>query len=194
MKTKICSKCKRELDITEFYKHKGYKNGLNSICKECKKTEIRNWRKQNKESLAKKWRKYYLKHKKEILEKQKKYIKKHREKYLEYHRLYWNRHPEIRKMPRGLTYISWRSAKERCYNEKSDSYINYGGRGIKICDRWLGKEGFNNFIKDMGYRPSKDYEIHRLDNDYNYCPENCEWITKIKHKYIHRNWGKKIND
>jgi hypothetical protein len=66
--------------------------------------------------------------------------------------------------------------KQRCYNPKSNSYHNYGARGIRICDRWL--ESFNNFLEDMGYRPSPQHSIDRVDNDGNYEPSNCRWATK----------------
>jgi hypothetical protein len=66
--------------------------------------------------------------------------------------------------------------KTRCYNPKTHNYARYGGRGIKVCDRWL--EDFANFYKDLGPRPSADYSIERIDYDKDYCPENCGWMLK----------------
>ncbi len=68
--------------------------------------------------------------------------------------------------------------KQRCYNQNLPHYENYGARGITICDRWLGDEGFDNFIKDMGPRPDDDLEIDRVNNELGYSPENCRWTDR----------------
>lgn len=69
---------------------------------------------------------------------------------------------------------TWSGIKQRCYNIKNPEYKNYGGRGIKVCDRWL--ESFDNFLEDMDLAPSQKYSIERVDFNKNYCPENCIWI------------------
>lgn len=73
---------------------------------------------------------------------------------------------------------SWRAMKQRCLNPNYWCYHRYGGRGIKIDKRWLGKNGFINFLTDMGKKPSKEYSLDRVDNNSDYTPVNCRWATQ----------------
>ena len=78
-----------------------------------------------------------------------------------------------------------RNMKQRCYNHKNPRYNVYGGKGIKICDEWMDKENglvnFYNWAINNGYQDN--LTIDRINNDKDYCPENCRWITNQEQQY-----------
>jgi hypothetical protein len=72
-------------------------------------------------------------------------------------------------------YRTWNNMRGRCNNPRHPDYANYGGRGIKICERW---NNFANFADDMGLKPSPKLSIDRINNDGDYEPSNCRWATQ----------------
>lgn len=96
-------------------------------------------------------------------------------------------------------YRIWRGMVRRC-KDKNDS--RYGGRGIKVCDRWSGPDGFHHFYNDMGPRPEGDmpcglprYTLDRIDVDKGYSPDNCRWAdiwTQSSNTTKERQYSKKV--
>ena len=79
-------------------------------------------------------------------------------------------------MSRTKLYQTWSDMKQRCNNKKNAFYYRYGGRGIRVCEEWLTFEPFMEWALANGYR--EDLTIDRIDNDGNYCPDNCKWSTQ----------------
>lgn len=88
--------------------------------------------------------------------------------------------------PRGATsdplHKVWWHMIDRCVNPNNKSFPDYGGRGIKVCDRWRHGDGaatgFESFLADMGDRPAGRFTIERVQGDKDYAPGNCMWLPK----------------
>lgn len=82
---------------------------------------------------------------------------------------------EYHGMTKTPEYVSWSTMRARCNDKTHEKYPLYGGRGISVCDRWANS--FMNFYADMGKKPTHKHQLDRIDNDGNYEPNNCQWLT-----------------
>lgn len=89
------------------------------------------------------------------------------------------------RMSRSQEYRIWIGMRERCTNPNHMHFRCYGGRGIRVCDRWI--HSFPSFFSDMGRRPSPEHSLDRIDADGDYEPSNCRWATHAQQAASRRN-------
>ena len=88
------------------------------------------------------------------------------------------------------SYEIWKAMKQRCFNPNHKDYPRYGGRGISVCARWC--ESFTAFVADMGVRWKDGLTLDRIDNDGDYCPDNCrwaDWTTQMENRGVRKDNG-----
>lgn len=88
-----------------------------------------------------------------------------------------------------IEYHTWEGMLQRCYNPNATNYQYWGGRGITVCKSW---HQYQNFLNDMGRRPGKGYSLDRCNNNGNYEPNNCRWVTWHEQAVNHRKHGQVI--
>jgi hypothetical protein len=97
------------------------------------------------------------------------------------------RHGHARRGRKSATYLAWLRMHDRCYNPGYHRFHRYGGRGIKVIHRWhsSNRNGFRNFLNDLGEHPGNGYSLGRLDTSRNYTPHNTYWAT-VKQQANHQ--------
>lgn len=96
------------------------------------------------------------------------------------------RHGRARRGAKHPLYAVWRNILGRCLDPHNVAYHCYGGRGITVCERWQGPDGFPNFLADVGPRPTPAHQLDRIDNDQGYRPGNVQWLTPPEHARKHK--------
>lgn len=148
--TRCCTSCKQHLPRERFGLRKPGVETLRPCCRSCESERSTKYQKQNEERLRVARHERYLKKRSTSISRPRR-----------------TRNPEIG----SRAHIAWGNMKTRCNNPRSPRYKDYGGRGIRICERWTT---FANFLADMG-QPSQGMSLDRIDVDGNYEPSNCRW-------------------
>lgn len=197
MESKRCCTCKRTKKIRCFNLDKKTEDGHCGRCKDCDKAyRVKNregilevqkkWREKNKEKRSVLNKRRYKDNRKKILIQHKKWYEGNKKKVLMQHKKWREENrekikkyqTEIKRQFGGL-YGVWGGMKRRCYNPNREAYKRYGGRGITVCPEWQSFSGFYEWAKEK-HKPG--LQIDRRNNDGNYCPENCRFVTPAENR------------
>ena len=92
-------------------------------------------------------------------------------------------------------HAAWLRMKARCHRPSDPDWSNYGGRGIAVCERWLGIDGFTNFLADVGEKPSRAHSLDRIDSNGDYEPSNVRWaLPKVQARIEHGESTRSVAD
>lgn len=156
-----CIRCLSIKDITKFYKEKDNKTGVRQPCKDCRKAKEQKYRINKREYIISYSKKYYAINKKEIIKKK----------------------TRLNAIKDNGLYVKYWAMYSRCNYKSSPSYINYGGRGIKI--EWSSYQSFKDdmyksFILHLNQYGKKQTTLDRLNVNENYKKNNCRWATRLQ--------------
>jgi hypothetical protein len=165
--------------------------------KAAKREYMRRYNARNRDALKERRRRYYLQNRDAVLARTKAYQAVNKDAAVVQRKAHYEANKDavyaqvkawrVANNPAGSARMTWQAMKQRCLNPNNSFYHRYGGRGIKIDPRWLGRGGgFHNFLADVGERPSRKHTLHRLHNDLGYEPGNCVWSTDHRECHLTR--------
>lgn len=92
-------------------------------------------------------------------------------------------------LSRTSTYYSYRAMLRRCFDSRHRAYESYGGRGIRVYFDWLGEDGFEQFVRDVGMKPDGPHDLDRINSDGHYEPGNVRWAPSPANRARNRGSG-----